>query len=125
MDDLMKKMQEVLSDQESMQQLNELAAMFRSEMNGSPQQPAGDSPPPETDAAGQADSGAGFDFGKLLQLQGLFSSQQEDKNAALLLALRPHVSEERQQRIDRAVKLLRLYAMWSVLKESGLLQDLI
>ena len=30
MDDLMKKMQEVLSDEQSMQQLNELAAMFRS-----------------------------------------------------------------------------------------------
>ena len=44
---------------------------------------------------------------------------------ALLLALRPHVSQERQQRIDRAVKLLRLYTMWSILKESGLLQDLI
>ena len=60
-----------------------------------------------------------------MQLQGLFSNQQDDKNAALLLALRPHVSEARQQRIDRAVKLLRLYAMWSVLKESGLLQELI
>ena len=35
------------------------------------------------------------------------------------------MSQERQQRIDWAVKLLRLYTMWSILKESGLLQDLI
>ena len=121
MDDLMKKMQEVLSDEQSMQQLNELAAMFRSEMNGTPEHTPGDNPPP----AEEGQEAAGFDFSKLLQLQGLFNSQQEDKNAALLLALRPHVSQERQQRIDRAVKLLRLYTMWSVLKESGLLQDLI
>ena len=49
MDDLMKKMQEVLSDEQSMQQLNELAAMFRSEMNGAPEHTPGDSPPPAED----------------------------------------------------------------------------
>ena len=123
MDDLMKKIQEVLSDEQSMQQLNELAAMFRSEMNGAPTHTPGDSPPPGDKPPEQ--TAPGFDLGRLMQLQGLFSNQQDDKNAALLLALRPHVSEARQQRIDRAVKLLRLYAMWSVLKESGLLQDLI
>ena len=89
MDDLMKKMQEVLSDEQSMQQLNELAAMFRSEMNGTPEHTPGDSPPPAED--GQ--EAAGFAFSKLLQLQGLFSSQQEDKNAALLLHLMADISQ--------------------------------
>lgn len=118
MDDLMKKVQEVLSDEESLAQLNELAAMLKEEQGDSGQD------------ARQCDQGGGgemdFDFSKLLQIGQLFgSTQTDDKNAALLLALRPHLSAERQEKIDRAVKLLKLYAVYVVLKDSGMLNDML
>ena len=50
-------------------------------------------------------------------------SVSEDKNAGLLLALKPLLKEERQAKVDKAVKMLKLFAVWSVLKDSGLLKD--
>lgn len=119
MDDLMKKMQEVMSDPESLAQLNELAAMLQDDL--------GDAP---SDSPQQGDTACGaetdFDFTKLLQIgQMLGGTENDDRNAALLLALRPHLSTERQIRIDRAVKLLKLYTIYTMLKDSGMLKDML
>ncbi|MBE6855105.1 MAG: hypothetical protein E7501_05620 [Ruminococcus sp.] len=119
MDDLMKKMQEVMSDPESLAQLNELAAMLQDDL--------GDS---TAEAVSQGDavcsSESDFDFSKLLQIgQMLGGTEHDDKNAALLLALRPHLSTERQNKIDRAVKLLKLYTIYTMLRDSGMLKDML
>ena len=50
---------------------------------------------------------------------------QKDKNSELLLALKPHLREERQARVDKAIKLLKLLALWNVLKDSGMLKNLL
>ena len=77
-------------------------------------------PPAAPDAAG------GFDPGMLLKLGELMKTRNEpDKNTALLLALKPHLGERRQLRVDKAVKLLRLYSMWKAAQQSGMLHDLI
>ena len=60
---------------------------------------------------------------KIAGLAGALS--QKDKNAELLLALKPHLSEERQKKVDKAVKLLKLIAIWNMAKENGLLSDLL
>ena len=49
----------------------------------------------------------------------------EDSNTQLLMALRPHLKVERQERVDRAVKLMKLIAVWNAAKESGLLNDIL
>ena len=41
------------------------------------------------------------------------------------MALRPHLKTDRQKKVDQAVKLLKLYAVFSAVKENGLLQDLL
>ena len=41
-----------------------------------------------------------------------------------LLALKPLLREERQSKVDKAVKMLKLFTVWTVLKDSGLLNDL-
>ena len=113
MDDLTGKMQELLSDPESMRQISELAAMLQGE-SGVP------NPPAAQDAVGGLDPGMLMKLGELMQTQN-----QPDKNAALLLALKPHLGERRQLRVDKAVKLLRLYSMWKAAQQSGMLRDLI
>lgn len=124
MDDIMGKIQEVLSDEESMKQLSELAsALFSSSENSGTENQCGKSE--ETDTGDSGGSG-GFDFdiSKILMMGQLMNSASDDKNARLLLALKPLLKEERQAKVDKALKLLRLLAIWNVLKESGMLGDI-
>ncbi len=121
MDDLFGKMQDLLKDPESMKQISELAQMLQSETNAASAPPAADSC---SEAAADDSGGFPFDPMMLMKLgEMLNSSQKPDENTALLMALRPHLKEERRSKVDRAVKLLRLMSIWSTLKESGMLQN--
>lgn len=119
MDDTFSKIGELLSDEESVKQLSELAQMFMGEMSSE----NGD------DNAEEKESSSGripFDFSKLTKIQGIMGAMNgSDKNTELLLALKPHLKEEKQERVDKAVKMLKLLAVWNVLKDSGLLSDII
>ncbi|WP_295129404.1 hypothetical protein [Ruminococcus sp.] len=108
MDDLMSKLQNVLSDEESMKQIKELAGMLGGEGSPQPEKPA--LPPAE-----------GIDTVKLMQLgQILQSASREDDNTRLLLALRPLLKEESRQKLDRVIKIYRLMNLYPALKQSGL-----
>lgn len=124
MDDLMGMMQELLSDPESMKQIQELTQMLQSESGGS--EDSAQSAQAETQGEQEEGEGgsAGFDFGMLFKLQQLMQATAgEDKDAELLLALKPHLKEERQKKVDKAVKILKLLSIWSVLRDSGMLKD--
>lgn len=137
MDDLMSKLQSVLNDEQSMKQLGELANMLSSEQGDSSaqeqksadntgfaqllkglglntnDQPAPPSPPENT---------GGIDMAKLLKLQAIIrQANKQDKNVDLLIALKPLLKEENQVKIDRLIKIFRLFAVYPALKESGLL----
>lgn len=140
MDDIADKIQELLSDEESMKQIKELADMFtasqQGETSGSTQ---GNGSMPDLSAfasmfsgmnntANQAegtaqDIGLGLDMASLMQIgQVISSANKSDKDTQLLLALRPHLKEEKQLKIDKAIKYLKLYAIYTALKESGVLK---
>lgn len=127
MDDLMGKIQEVLSDEESMKQLSELAASLfpSSEQNGTEDSHSDEKEESEEKDDTSSKQGIDFDLSKLLMIGQVMSSVTNDKNAELLLALRPLLKEERQEKVDKAVKILKLLAVWSVLKDSGILNDFI
>ena len=116
MDDIIGKLGELLSDEESVQQLTELAQMM---MSGD-EEGSGEGSEETSNGEGMHDLGAVM---KIAGLAGALS--QKDKNAELLLALKPHLSEERQKKVDKAVKLLKLIAIWNMAKENGLLSDLL
>ena len=98
MEDMNDMLGSLLSDPESMQQIKELADMLKSEMPS-------DGKSGESGQNGQSSQG-GFDFGSLAGLMGgqfdpnmltavskvLAAMNGEDKNRALLMALRPHLS---------------------------------
>ena len=120
MDDMLGKMGAILSDPESVQQLQELAQMLQQESGET-----GESPKQEQSGNADGESG-GFDMGMLLRIQELMGAmQQNDEEARLLLALRPHLKTQRQKKLDQAVKLMKLYAVFSAVKENGMLQDLL
>lgn len=109
MDDITQKIQSLLNDEESMRQIQELAAMFSS----------GNSPQSEQE---QPSSGSGFNPAVIMQLLGAMSVQ--DKNCDLLLALREHLSPAKQQKIDKAIKLMKLYNIFIAMRENGMLDDM-
>ena len=142
MDDMMAKIQDILSDEESMNQIKQLAGMLGASANeensdektqdnsqGMPDLSklfgslsSNQNPQSQNSSS---DNGLGFDIGTLMQLQGLMQSvSSNDKNTELLLALKPHLKEDKQIKVDKAVKLLKLLALWTVVKESGLLNSI-
>jgi hypothetical protein len=113
MDDIMNKIGDLLSDEESVKQLSELAQMLVSEDNSS-----------ESDSNGT--NLPDIDISSVIKLTSLITeASRQDKNTDLLLALRPHLGVEKQKRVDKALKLLKLLEVWNMIKDSRMLQDLI
>ncbi|MBQ3567288.1 MAG: hypothetical protein IJA12_08940 [Oscillospiraceae bacterium] len=115
MEDMSAKIQEILSDKESMKQLSELAQMFSSSEETK-----------ESDCKNQSEQGSfmpDFDISMIMKLQDIMSRTQDDKTSGFLIALKPLLKEERRGRVDKAVKMLRLFSVWEILKESGLMND--
>lgn len=109
----MSKISDLLSDEESIKQLSELAQMLVSEDKN-------------TDAGVEAANLPDIDIASVMKLTNLIGeASKQDKNADLLLALKPHLGAEKQKRVDKALKLLKLLAIWNIVKDSGMLHDLI
>ncbi len=116
MDDLTKRLSEILNDPQSMSRVKEMAeSILKNDPEPEPQPPA-------------MDLGGLLDGGELLQVMGLVSklqSQSDDPKSALLLALKPHLSEAKREKVDTAVKILRLLDLLPLIKETGILGKLL
>lgn len=125
MDDLIGKISELLSDEESFKQISELAQMFMSDASDNSDENSTKNSDKEFSEDNTAENlFNSFDFSKILKLQELYGVfSKNDKNTDLLLALKPHLNEEKQEKIDKAIKILKLLAVWNLLKDSGLLKD--
>ncbi len=118
----MGRITDILKDEESLRQLSELAEMLKSGDT------AGTVSEPENCGKSENNgcSGEMPDMEMMLKLTSLAGAMNSsDKNTELLLALRPHLGMAAQQRLDKAVKLLRLLSVYEAAKESGMLNNLI
>lgn len=138
--DLSEKISSILSDEESLRELKELADMLTStaENDKNPQNDEAESfdedySEKSTDSQGlngilnsfknesSKNSSDGFDMGEIMKLIPVIQGVSEsDRNRNFLLALRPFLSYEKQKRLDKAVKLLKIYAIYKAVKESGI-----
>lgn len=116
----MEKIGKLLSDGESMKQLSELAQLLMSETKSNEESNLTDNEECNENSGNMPDISS---ITKIAGLMGAFS--QNDKNTELLLALKPHLREERQQKVDKAIKMLKLIAIWNIAKESGLIDDIL
>lgn len=118
MDNMNDMLSSVLGDPESLRQIQELADMLKDETGDSSQDK-------NADTASENDSSDGFDPAMLMSIMGAVSAAGgDDKNRSLILALKPYLSSERQARADKAVKFLKMYAVFNELKKSGMLNNL-
>ena len=100
------KISELLNDPEGMSRIEEMAEKL---LGG---QKSGEERADNIDLSG-------IDIGRVLSA---FRGAEPDDRSRLLLALRPHLSPARRDRVDKAVKLLRLISVMPFLKESVLLR---
>lgn len=109
MDDLSEKLSGILSDPEAMKEIAQLATQLGVDAPGvhKPSEPK----KPETSDALSMVSG-------LMPLMG--SLRQEDDTTRLLDAIRPFLSDERREKLDKAKKMLRMMKLMPMLRELNL-----
>ena len=142
MDDISAKLNQILSDPQSMEQIKNIMGS----MGG---QSGGDNKPQSATAPAGASGGLGTlgglgDLSALSGLGGLGGSggldlmstvtklapllskaQQEDDTTRLLNALRPLLSEKRQKKIDEAIKILHILRILPMVRETGILSSIL
>ena len=133
MDDITSKISELLSDPQGINKIKQMAStLFSSDDNNDTKESSDNSSSDLlsgllgslTNNNNNPVLPDGFDPMKLMGLMSVLGRSGDDKRTALLLALKPHLSTERQQRVDKAIKFLKIAALLPVLREQGLLDIL-
>ena len=108
MDDMTDKISELLQNPQGIEKIRSLAQTLIND--NEKEQPTVSSP-----------SLPDFDFGKLLNVVNRLQNSRTDERAKLLIALRPHLSANRQSKVDKAVKILKLIDLLPIIQESGII----
>lgn len=125
-DELSQTLSALLSNPQTMQTLQGLMGAFAN--GGGARQAAApapetarEAPPPPPQPAAGAGTPA-FDPALLLKMQQAMGAlRQDDPRMNFLMALKPNLSEHRRQRVDEAIRILRLLSMVPLLREQRLL----
>ena len=128
MEDIASIFEDILSSDEKKEQLKSIASMFgidpdaQFDMSSIGKILGNDNNDGDTEDSDKSSSSSDdFDFSKLFELKDIFSSaKSNNKNVDLLVALKPHLNEEHQKKIDQSIKLLKLLALVPILKEFGI-----
>lgn len=115
MDDISKTLADLLNDPDSLNRMREMAENLLGAQDNPP-------PPPEGNIGsifGDMDIDPA-QIGKIISVMSRLKSNHEDDRSRLLLALKPHLSPPRREKVDTAVKLLKLIDLLPLLKDSGI-----
>lgn len=123
MDDFSSMLNDFIKNPESMEKIKNLASMLG---GGGGSEPA---PPPEQAAPvpavrdNRAPEGVDQDSLRMvMKLAPMISKfRQEDDSTRLLRALRPFLKEEKQKKLDEAIRLMQIVRMIPFIRHSGLL----
>ena len=107
MDDLSEKLSGILNDPEAMRDIAAFASQLGVDASGVHNEADHPDPTPPDDTAAQ--------LMKLMPMLG--SLKQEDDTTRLLDAMRPFLSEERRQKLDRAKRLIKVMKLMPLLKD--------
>ena len=114
------KLNQILSDPGAMAQIMQLAQSLGGDASAPPSPPPASSKPPSGDngASLLSSLAGGIDpamLTKLLPLVRELGGKQDSNARALLYALRPYLKEERQEKVERALQLARLFHLGKTL----------
>jgi len=112
MDDMASKLSELLSNPDAVDKIRNMAGTL---LGGEEKKSA-----PKSDVP--FDMPDDIDIGAIMNIMGALNSSGNDSRSQLLLALKPHLSESRRERVDSAIKILKLVNVLPLLKDQGLLK---
>ena len=129
MEDLAEKLSGILNDPQSMAQVKSMAESLFSGNGTTPDDNplsgilggGSGSNPLSTLMKGDNQGGDMPDVAAIMRVVSLLKNQGNDNRSGLLMALKPHLSTERQSRVDKSVKILKLFSLMPILREQGLL----
>ena len=145
MDDISAKLNQILSDPQSMEQIKNIMGSMGGQSGGDNKPQSATAPAGASGGLGTLGSLGGLgDLSALSGLGGLGGSggldlmstvtklapllskaQQEDDTTRLLNALRPLLSEKRQKKIDEAIKILHILRILPMVRETGILSSIL
>lgn len=112
MDDLNEKLAGILNDPESMERVRKMAENLFGE------EPSKQSSNTETADFGSLPSGE--ELQAIMSIISQLKNQKSDQRTHLLTALKPYLSQHRQEKTDNAIKILKLLELLPLIKDSGL-----
>ena len=80
------------------------------------------------DKSNEKDSDVNFDPSILIKLQGIMSmlsNDETDQRSALLLAIKPFLSDDKKPKVDQAIKLLKLSQIAKTAQDLDLFKGLL
>lgn len=116
MDDLAGKLNDLFSSPEGMNQIKNLMSMLSN--SGSSPGDGQAHPPQQQNAANDMP----FDPMLLMKIKSAMDIMNKgDPRVDLLVALKPNLSEEKQSKVDEAIRILRIINLMPLLREQGFL----
>lgn len=113
MDDLSQKLNQILSDPESMEKVRQMAEGFLGNNSSFSQQSENKNTNGENFPSGE-------EIGAIMSVLTKLKNQGEDNRTHLLNSLKPYLSESRQSKAENAIKILKLLEILPLIKDSGL-----
>ena len=110
MDDISQKLASILNDPDSMNKVRQMAENI---LGGQEEQPR---------AIAENNGLSVNEMQTVMSLIGRFNNAKDDDRTRLLMALKPHLSEPKREKVDTAVKILKMLELLPLIKESGLLK---
>ena len=114
MDDLSEKLAGILNDPESMERVRRMAENILGENNEKQNESS-----PIGDIGGMLGA---EDMQSIITIISRLKNSGNDPRSQLLNALKPHLSEPRREKVDTAIKILKILELLPLMKESGLLK---
>lgn len=112
MDDLSQKLASVLNDPESMERVRQMAESI-----------LGENKTDEPQSSPLQDIGSALGVNEMQSIMGIISKLKgagNDPRVQLLNALKPHLSEPKREKVDTAIKILKVIEILPFLRESGI-----
>lgn len=117
MADITEQLTSMLSDPGQLEKIKQMA----SSLIGSETPPSVPPPAPPPAAPSVLGDISPEMLGGIMKVLGALKERPNDQNTAFLTALKPLLHTERRERIDSAIKLLRVFSVLPMLKSSGVL----
>ncbi len=112
MEDLSEKLADILNDPESLDKIKKMTESLLGEKATAADLQKSEALPNMPDSA---------DMKKIIGIMSRLKAESNDSRTLLLKALRPNLSPKRQEKVDLAIKMLKIIDLLPYLKESGIM----